>query len=90
MQCVKKGSVGSTRLLPRAKMLLVPMNFFSTGRLCSGGFYMGVLTQQMCIIFASFFTLRGRHTHIDFRRFVSGLHDLPSDARAFTLTPFET
>ena len=31
MQCVKKGSVGNTRLLPCAKMLLVPMNFFSNG-----------------------------------------------------------
>ena len=31
MQCVKRGSVGNTRLLPRAKMLLVSMNFFSSG-----------------------------------------------------------
>ena len=31
MQCVKRGSVGNTRLLPRAKMLLIPMNFFSSG-----------------------------------------------------------
>ena len=31
MQCVKRGSAGNTRLLPPAKMLLVPMNFFSSG-----------------------------------------------------------
>ena len=31
MQCVKGGSVGNTGLLPRAKMLLVPKNFFSSG-----------------------------------------------------------
>ena len=35
-----------TALLPHAKMLLVPIRFFSlAGRLCSGGFY--VLTNQM-------------------------------------------
>ena len=28
MQWVKRGSVGNIKLLPRAKMLLVPMNFF--------------------------------------------------------------
>ena len=31
MQCVKRGSAGNTRLLPPAKMLLAPMNFFSIG-----------------------------------------------------------
>ena len=31
---VERGSVGNIRLLPRAKMLFVPMNFFSpAGRL---------------------------------------------------------
>ena len=39
------GSVGNTRILPRDKMLLVPMNFSLAGSLCSGGFY--VLTQVM-------------------------------------------
>ena len=38
------------------------------------------MTEQMCIIFAACFILRGGHTHIDFLRFISGLHDLPSDA----------
>ena len=31
MQCVKRGPAGNTRLLPPPKMLLVPMNFFSSG-----------------------------------------------------------
>ena len=31
MQHVKSGSVGNTRLLPCAKMLLVPIYFFSSG-----------------------------------------------------------
>ena len=33
MQCVKRGSGGNTRLSPRSKMLLVPMNFSPAGRL---------------------------------------------------------
>ena len=40
----------------------------------------------MCIIFAACFILRSHGTHIDFLRFVSGRHDLPSDAIAFSLT----
>ena len=39
------------------------------GILCSVGFY--VLTEQMCIIFAACFILRGRDMHIDFLQFVS-------------------
>ena len=36
----KKGLVVLvTRLLPHAKMLLVPIRFSLTGRLCSGDFY---------------------------------------------------
>ena len=57
------------------------------GRLYSGGFY--ILTEQMCIIFAACFILRGRDMHIDFLQFVSGQHDLPSDAIAFSLISFE-
>ena len=34
----------------------------------------------MCSIFAACFILRGRDTHIDFLRFISGLLDLPSDS----------
>ena len=38
------------------------------------------MTEQICIIFAACFILRGRDTGIDFLRFISGRHDLPSDA----------
>ena len=45
------------------------------------------------MIFAARFMLRGRDTHIDFLRllFLVGIiDDLPSDARAFSLTCVET
>ena len=43
------------------------------------------------MIFAAFFRLRGRDTHNDFFAvIVSGRHDLPSDARTFSLAFFET
>ena len=42
------------------------------------------------MIFAAYFILRGRDTHINFLRLLShGRHDLASDARAFSLTSFE-
>ena len=56
---MKKGSVGSTQLLPRAKMLLFPMSFF-----CSGGFSF----KGENVIFAAYFILRGRDMHTDFLR----------------------
>ena len=37
------------------------------------------------MIYAAYFILRGRDTHL----IVYGRHDLPSDARAFSLTSFE-
>ena len=42
-----KGGGRPTRLLPHAKMLLIPIKFFFSllGRLCSGRFY--IFTQQM-------------------------------------------
>ena len=43
----------------------------------------------MCIIFAAFFILRGRDTHIDFLRFISGRHDFLSDANPESIF-FET
>ena len=62
---VKRGSVGNTRLKPHAKMLLVPMNFFSlTGKLCSGG----KRFHQANVIFVAYFIQRGRDTHIDLAR----------------------
>ena len=45
------------------------------------------------MIFATCFMLRGRDKHIDFLRllFLVGMNDdLPSDARAISLTSFET
>ena len=56
MQCAKKGSVGNTLLLPRAKCCLFQLIFTLVGRLCSGGFY--VFTEQMCIIFVTCFILK--------------------------------
>ena len=62
---IKSGSVGNTRLLPHGRMLLVPMVFSSpTSRLCSGG----KLFDWANVIFAAYFILRGRDTHIDFLR----------------------
>ena len=45
------------------------------------------------VIFAACYMLRGRDTHVDFLRLlflVGMIDDLPSDARAFSLTSFET
>ena len=40
------------------------------------------MTEQMCIILAACFILRGCDMRMDlFLQFISGLHDLPSDAR---------
>ena len=47
-------SAAKTRHLPRAKMMLVPMNFFSCGQ---------IMTELMCIIFVACFILRGRDRH---------------------------
>ena len=66
---MKKASVGNTRLLLPAKMLLVPVSVLSLeGRLYSGG--------------SKF------DKHIDFLLWFLFM-DLPSDARAFSLTSFE-
>ena len=60
---VERGSVGNIRLSPRAKMLFVPMIFFSlAGWLCSGGRSFDWAN----VIFAAYFVMRGRSTHIDF------------------------
>ena len=84
----KRGSLGNTWVLSCAKMMLVPMNFFSSGRICSGGFY--VLTEQMCISFCSLFhTERSWQAYWFSAVYVFGRHNLPSNARAFSLTSFE-
>ena len=79
---MKRGSEGNTRLLPHAKMLLVPMNFFL--RRVDYALEENVLTEFDSTDYS---ILRGRDAHIDFLR--SGGHDLASDARAFSLTSFE-
>ena len=85
---VNSGSVGNTRLLPRAKMLLVPMNISLTGRLCSGGVY--ILTEQTSV--AACFMLRGRDTHIDFLwlLFLVDMMICPLMQVAFSFTSFKT
>ena len=56
---VKTRSVGNTRLLPHAKMLLLPMNFFS------GGWIIPLRKRfdWANVIFAAYFILRGHDTH---------------------------
>ena len=41
------------------------------------------------MIFAAYFVMRGRNTHIDFLRLLPVGTDLPSDAGAFSLTSYE-
>ena len=64
MFSTKGGSEGNTRLFPHAKMLFVPINFSLMGRLCSGEKRFDLAN----LIFADYFILRGRDTHIDFLR----------------------
>ena len=41
------------------------------------------------MIFAAYFVMRGRNAHIDFLWLLPVGTDLPSDARAFSLTSYE-
>ena len=77
-----KGGDRPTRLLPYAKMLLVPKTFFPLllGRLCSRRFW-------LCRLFHN---ERSWHTYRFTVVFVSGRQDLPSDARAYSLKLFIT
>ena len=72
-----KGGGRPTRLLPYAKMLLVPITFFSLlpGRLCSGRFWLSRL----------FHIEKSLRTYQFTVVFVSGRQDLPSDVRAYSL-----
>ena len=72
-----KGGGRPTRLLPYAKMLLVPITFFPLlpGRLCSGRFWLSRL----------FHTEKSWRTYQFTVVFVSGRQDLPSDVRAYSL-----
>ena len=60
----KGGAVGNTPLLPRTKMLLVPLIFFSGGYIVFWVLRFGWVN----VIFVACFILRGHDTHIDFLR----------------------
>ena len=81
-----KGGGRPARLLPHAKMLLVPINV----SFCWVDYAMEGSTFLLSnVILAACFTLRGHGTYAVTVVFVSGRQDLPSDARAFSLTSFE-
>ena len=83
-----KGGGRPTRLLLYAKVLLVPISFF----LCRVGFSSlegSAFSQSKCDLSRLFHTERSWHTYRFTVVFVSGRQDLPSDARAFSLTSFE-
>ena len=81
-----KGGGRPKRLLPHAKMLLVPMSF----SLRWVDYAWKVLHFHCAnVILAAYFTLKGPGTHQFTVVFASGRQDLPSDARAFSLTSFE-
>ena len=87
---INSGSIGNTRLLTSCQNAGCSNEFiFSlTGRLCSGGKHFDWAN----LIFAAYFILTGRDTHTGYwfsGVIVSGQHDLPSYARAFSLTSFE-
>ena len=76
-----------TRRLPHAKMLPVPISFF----LCSVDYALegSTFSLSKCDFSRLFHTERSWHTYRFTVVFVSGRQDLPSDARAFSLTSFE-
>ena len=77
-----------TRRLPHAKMLPVPISFF----LCSVDYALegSTFSLSKCDFSRLFHTERSWHTYRFTVVFVSGRQDLPSDARAFSLTSFES
>ena len=83
-----KGGGRPTRRLPHVKMLLVdPISFF----LCQVDHTLEGSTFSLgkCDFSRLFHTERSWHTYRFTVVFVSGRQDLPSDARAFSLTSFE-
>ena len=82
-----KGGGRPTRLLLYAKMLLVPISFF----LCGVDYALegSTFSLSKCDFSRLFHTERSWHTYRFTVVFVSGRQDLPSDARAFSLTSFE-
>ena len=68
-------------------MLLVPISFFPLlGKLCSEG---STFLLSKCVFSRLFHTERSGHTYQFTVVFVYGWQDLPSDARAFSLTSVE-
>ena len=82
-----KGGGRPTRLLPHAKMLLVPISFFL--RWVDYALEGSTFSLSKCDFSRLFHTERSWHTYRFTVVFVSGRQDLPSDARAFSLTSFE-
>ena len=82
-----KGGGRPTRSLLHAKMLLVPISFF----LCWVDYALegSTFSLSKCDFSRLFHTERSWHTYRFTVVFVSGRQDLPSDARAFSLTSFE-
>ena len=76
-----------TRLLPHAKMLLLPVSCF----LCWVDYALegSTFSPSKCDFSRLFHTERSWHIHLFTEVFVSGEQDWPSDARAFSLTSFE-
>ena len=83
---MKRGSLGNIRLSPRAKMLFVPIFFFSlAGILCSGG----LSFDWANVVWRLFHNERSLHAYW-FSAVIAGRYDLPSYERAFSLTSYET
>ena len=85
----RPGGGRPTRLLLHAKMLLVPISFF----LCGADYSLegSAFSLSKCDFSRLFHTERSWHTYRFTVTvvFVFGRQDLPSDARAFSLTSFE-
>ena len=77
----------TTRRLPHAKMLLVPISFF----VCWVDYALegSTFSLNRCDFSRLFHTERSWHTYRFTVVFASGRQDLPSDPRAFCLTSFE-
>ena len=82
-----KGGGRPTRSLLHAKMLLVPIRFFLYW--VDYDLEGSTFSLSKCDFSRLFHTERSWHTYRFTVVFVSGRRDLPSDARAFSLTSFE-
>ena len=84
---IKRGGRPTRLLLALCQMLLVPISFF----LCGVDYSLegSAFSLSKCDFSRLFHTERSWHTYRFTVVFVSGRQDLPSDARAFSLTSFE-